>query len=679
MEDTAEGTHGRGNSADPEEGRCSDSDFGPSKLGTREYWEDAYQKELETFKDIGDVGEIWFGEESMSRVLRWMDKAEIPENAAILDIGTGNAAFLVELAKHGYRNLTGIDYSPASVELARNVLQAEDLTGVTVKEVDFLNHQGELKDYDVCIDKGTFDAISLNPHNTEEGKKLYVQTLKDALKDKGFFAVTSCNWTKEQLLCRFSEDGCPWPSSAPKQIGAELHATMVIILSKTLEKKKGVSDVRSKNIERRLCELHTMSKGTTLFSCGTVEANRWLDLGRSCAIQQRAPCQPGASLESLWDVMPEQGSQHWAKDQGSATAITSLIRDLSLSNCSVNSCHSHTTSATAHFTTTPTSQAPTAPPSKRQCRSLSFSDEYSGFRSSWRPQGSRVWTAVEKRRCHSGGSVRGGGGFSGGHFPTIQRSSSFSLPSCSRFPSDGALDLPFFNQRLPLHPQFSACPVSPTSPSSHHHHSRHHHFLRPLSLSHEQISLPELQREEASEASSPDSTPELGRRAGQRAGGTGCLSRSRSQPCVLNDKKIGMKRRRPEDAQEQRPSLDLAKMTQKLETFQSLSCPRFTATNHCQSSLPLPSSKTSSQPDSDFAAVSELELESQQEVAGDDEDEDSCYEELDSDSACSVDSRSGSPAGIVGGKRNLWKGDCLTQRDIFQLGGELDLDQIERN
>lgn len=71
--------------------------------------------------------------------------------------------------------------------------------------MDFLNCRGELKDFDVCIDKGTFDAISLNPDHTTEGKKLYVQTLKDALKDKGFFAVTSCNWTKEQLLDRFSE------------------------------------------------------------------------------------------------------------------------------------------------------------------------------------------------------------------------------------------------------------------------------------------------------------------------------------------------------------------------------------------------------------------------------------------------------------------------------------------
>ncbi|KAM7385452.1 hypothetical protein PAMP_001535 [Pampus punctatissimus] len=205
MDEATDSTHACRNTSDPEEDRCSDSDFEPSKLGTKDYWEDAYQKELETFRDIGDVGEIWFGEESMSRVLRWMDKANISENAAILDIGTGNGAFLVELVKHGYRNVTGIDYSPASVELAKNVLQAEDVTDVTVKEVDFLNCQGELKDFDVCIDKGTFDAISLNPDNTKEVKKLYVQALKDALKDQGLFAVTSCNWTKEQLLDRFSE------------------------------------------------------------------------------------------------------------------------------------------------------------------------------------------------------------------------------------------------------------------------------------------------------------------------------------------------------------------------------------------------------------------------------------------------------------------------------------------
>ncbi|XP_075997859.1 protein FAM53B-like [Genypterus blacodes] len=450
---------------------------------------------------------------------------------------------------------------------------------------------------------------------------------------------------------------------------------MVIIFSKTLEKKKGVNDVRSKNQEKLLRELHAMSRGTTLFSCGTVEADRWLDLGRGFGIQQGAPCPSGSSLESLWDVMPEQGSHHWAPEPRSTTAITSLIEDLNLGEGKVPvSPRSHTAAATTHYTTTTGSHAPTAPPSKRQCRSLSFSDEFGGCRSSWRPQGSRVWMAVEKRRCHSGGSVRGGvgAGFSGGHFPAMQRSSSFSLPSRCSIPTDGALELPCFAQRLPLYPLFTASAVSPTSPSSH-----HHHFLRPLSLSHEQISLPELQGEEASEASSPDSTPELGRRAVQRAAGTGCLSRSRSQPCVLNDKKIGMKRRRPEDAQEQRPSLDLAKMTQKLQTFQSLSCPGISSADSSQLGLIPPSFVTTGQPDSHFSSMSELGLETRQDLTGNEEEEEDSYEELDSDSACSVDSRPGSPVGIMGGKRTLWKGDC--GKDIFQLGGELDLDQIERN
>ncbi|XP_037128438.1 protein FAM53B-like [Syngnathus acus] len=434
---------------------------------------------------------------------------------------------------------------------------------------------------------------------------------------------------------------------------------MVIIFSKSLEKKKGVNDVRAKSSERRPRERHTMSRGTTLFSCGTAEADRWLNPGRSF--------QSGASLESLWDAVPEPGGRPWPNEPGAATAITSLIRDLSLGDAALTKARPSAPAA-LHYTTVATGQAPTAPPSKRQCRSLSLSDEFGGFRSSWRPQGSRVWTSVEKRRCYSGGSVRAGGGFSAAHCSAMQRSSSFSFPSHATIPTDGPLDLPFFSQRLPTHPHFTACPVSPTTPSSRAPQSYRGPLLRPLSLSHEQISLPELQREEASEASSPDSTPEMGRRSGQRGDGKGCLSRSRSQPCVLNDKKIGMKRRRPEDAQEQRPSLDLAKMTQQLQTFQSLSCPGFSFFDNCQSSLP-----PSSQRQSEFTAVSELGLEPRQEATKDGED--SSEEELDSDSACSVGSRSGSPRGQVA----LWEGDRDSTRDIFQLGGELDLEQIERN
>ena len=84
----------------------------------------------------------------------------------------------------------------------------------------------------------------------------------------------------------------------------------------------------------------------TVYVLNIAEADRWLDLGRSCAIQQRAPCQSGAGLEGLWDVTPETGNQHWAEEPGNATAITSLIRDLSLGNGSMTSSLSHPTPTT---------------------------------------------------------------------------------------------------------------------------------------------------------------------------------------------------------------------------------------------------------------------------------------------------------------------------------------------
>ncbi|XP_077094338.1 EEF1A lysine methyltransferase 2 [Siphateles boraxobius] len=201
MESSASSTHG----AEDSLVQCTESeDFAPSKLGTKEYWDEAYKRELQTYKDIGDVGEIWFGEESVDRVIRWIEAQHVSENAAILDIGTGNGMLLVELAKHGFSNLTGIDYSTAAVELTINILEEEGLRNVKIQVEDFLNPSTELKGFDVCIDKGTFDAISLSPEDREESKKQYVTSLRTVMQPGGFFIITSCNWTKEQLLQIFN-------------------------------------------------------------------------------------------------------------------------------------------------------------------------------------------------------------------------------------------------------------------------------------------------------------------------------------------------------------------------------------------------------------------------------------------------------------------------------------------
>ena len=54
------------------------------------------------------------------------------------------------------------------------------------------------------LTKGRTFHISLNPDNASEERK-YLKSLSRVLKVKGFFLITSCNWTKEELLDEFSE------------------------------------------------------------------------------------------------------------------------------------------------------------------------------------------------------------------------------------------------------------------------------------------------------------------------------------------------------------------------------------------------------------------------------------------------------------------------------------------
>uniref|UniRef100_A0A2K5C6E9 EEF1A lysine methyltransferase 2 n=1 Tax=Aotus nancymaae TaxID=37293 RepID=A0A2K5C6E9_AOTNA len=201
----ANGSGGPAVAARSGEGSPGEDGFVPSALGTREYWDAVYERELRTFQEYGDTGEIWFGEESMNRLIRWMQKRKIPLDASVLDIGTGNGVFLVELAKFGFSNITGIDYSPSAIHLSGSIIEKEGLSNIKLKVEDFLNLSTQLSGFHVCIDKGTFDAISLNPDNAIEKRKQYVKSLSRVLKVKGFFLITSCNWTKEELLNEFSE------------------------------------------------------------------------------------------------------------------------------------------------------------------------------------------------------------------------------------------------------------------------------------------------------------------------------------------------------------------------------------------------------------------------------------------------------------------------------------------
>ncbi|KAL8620414.1 hypothetical protein ACOMHN_055495 [Nucella lapillus] len=190
-------------------------DFESSKLGTKKYWEDAYERELKSFRDIGDVGEIWFGEDSQERMVDWLDdNSDVKKDDSILDLGCGNGALLLELRKRGFVDLTGVDYVHGAIDLTREVfnqegfpdvhLQTGDLTG----ELSSLQPEDRLcRQYRVCLDKGTYDAVSLTPDTALEGRKAYRRNVRRLLQPEGgLFFLTACNWTRGELVDFFATD-----------------------------------------------------------------------------------------------------------------------------------------------------------------------------------------------------------------------------------------------------------------------------------------------------------------------------------------------------------------------------------------------------------------------------------------------------------------------------------------
>lgn len=104
----------------------SDSELNPSELGTQEYWNKRYKMEIKIFRTHGDVGDVWFGEESMDRVFYWMNKNEkITKSSKIIDLGCGNGLFLIELANDEYKDLTGVDYSEEAIALAKEIAEKQ--------------------------------------------------------------------------------------------------------------------------------------------------------------------------------------------------------------------------------------------------------------------------------------------------------------------------------------------------------------------------------------------------------------------------------------------------------------------------------------------------------------------------------------------------------------------------
>ncbi|KAF9019489.1 S-adenosyl-L-methionine-dependent methyltransferase [Hymenopellis radicata] len=189
-----------------------------SQLGTKQHWDDVYKLELENFDDNGNEGEVWFGEESVEKMIDWVvENIPSSEPSTILEVGSGNGTLLFTLLEAGYNaaTLSGIDYSADAVKLATNIASTRNADEIHFSACDFLNdnppllshmdQSSPLACWDLLLDKGTYDAIALGEKDEQRRSPAYQYPQRAArlLKDGGFFLITSCNFTEDELKASF--------------------------------------------------------------------------------------------------------------------------------------------------------------------------------------------------------------------------------------------------------------------------------------------------------------------------------------------------------------------------------------------------------------------------------------------------------------------------------------------
>jgi SAM-dependent methyltransferase len=211
-------------------------------------WDALYAREIaNNLSDPSDVGTIWFDDSGAEdKVVAFLKNTPLPglnpATASFLDSGTGNGHLLFRLREEtegdsadsdeedeeGTRDrerifkgpMLGTDYSTKSIEFARRIAQHKEFGPdstypVHFTEWDILNSSpSELltgpntQGFDVILDKGTFDAISLSQETDEAGRRVcegYKERIWPLMMNGGRLLITSCNWTEEELRGWFED------------------------------------------------------------------------------------------------------------------------------------------------------------------------------------------------------------------------------------------------------------------------------------------------------------------------------------------------------------------------------------------------------------------------------------------------------------------------------------------
>jgi EEF1A lysine methyltransferase 2 len=213
----------------------------PSQLGTRKYWDDYYQNDIDNAEEDAEAVdpadlESWFDDVGApAKTLEYLTSDDFPlsarkDSCSVLDLGTGNGSALFSLrAEGGYTGtLVGIDYSEQSIRLAKKLRNKYATAGESIQvdvsdmTFDVFNLLSDSprgaswwpqtdQGFDMVLDKGTFDAVSLSSETitADNGHEralcdVYPEKALAFIKPGGYLLITSCNWTEEELIKWFT-------------------------------------------------------------------------------------------------------------------------------------------------------------------------------------------------------------------------------------------------------------------------------------------------------------------------------------------------------------------------------------------------------------------------------------------------------------------------------------------
>ncbi|KAF8772197.1 hypothetical protein HU200_006038 [Digitaria exilis] len=176
------------------------SDVEPPLLGMQNFQDGAYAEDLSNFHERSHADD-WFGTEVMDVRVGWTknlcSSKDLP-SCSVLDIGTGSGRLLQQLAKQGFSDLTGIDYSEGAIELARNLAIHDGFEHINFLVDDVLESKLERR-FELVMDEGTLDAIGLHPDGPVK-RMMYWQSVASLVSPGGILVITSCSRTKDELV-----------------------------------------------------------------------------------------------------------------------------------------------------------------------------------------------------------------------------------------------------------------------------------------------------------------------------------------------------------------------------------------------------------------------------------------------------------------------------------------------